>query len=281
MKNNFVALDFETSYGNIPCSIGIVEFINGDPANQYYSLIRPYELKINPINSRKNGIKLEHVINEREFNQIWEEIAHFIKDRVLVCHNSSFDITVLNNILALYGISKPTYSSFCTYKISKQCLDLKNYRLPTVAQFFSLSNFNHHNALEDALMCGKIFYNLCCNYEVIKPDQTKNKSKNTSSYRSYIGISVLPKPSFNAYIWNTSDKLAGKIFVVSGVFEKFSRDELKQAIEDNGGKVGSSISSKTHYVVAGDNMGPAKLQKAEQLGVKIISEDEFLQMIQE
>ncbi len=78
---------------------------------------------------------------------------------------------------------------------------------------------------------------------------------------------------------SVSDKLAGQIFVVSGVFEKFSRDELKKAIEDNGGKVGSSISSKTHYVVAGDNMGPAKLEKANQLGVKIISEDEFVELV--
>ena len=76
-----------------------------------------------------------------------------------------------------------------------------------------------------------------------------------------------------------SDKFAGKTFVVSGVFEKFSRDDLKKAIEDNGGKVGSSISSKTHYVVAGDNMGPAKLEKANQLGIAIISEDDFINMI--
>ncbi|MXN90653.1 NAD-dependent DNA ligase LigA [Flavobacterium sp. Sd200] len=76
-----------------------------------------------------------------------------------------------------------------------------------------------------------------------------------------------------------SNKLAGQTLVVSGVFEKFSRDELKKAIEDNGGKVGSSISSKTHYVVAGDNMGPAKLEKANQLGVKIISEDEFISLV--
>ncbi|AMO19495.1 NAD-dependent DNA ligase LigA [Flavobacterium columnare NBRC 100251 = ATCC 23463] len=73
----------------------------------------------------------------------------------------------------------------------------------------------------------------------------------------------------------TSDLLKGKIFVVSGVFEKFSRDELKQLIENNGGKVGSSISSKTHYVIAGKNMGPAKLEKATQLGVTILSEEEF------
>ncbi|QBZ98400.1 NAD-dependent DNA ligase LigA [Flavobacterium sangjuense] len=78
---------------------------------------------------------------------------------------------------------------------------------------------------------------------------------------------------------NATDKLAGKTFVVSGVFEKFSRDDLKKAIEDNGGKVGSSISAKTDYVVAGENMGPAKLEKANQLKIAIISENDFLTMI--
>jgi DNA ligase (NAD+) len=78
---------------------------------------------------------------------------------------------------------------------------------------------------------------------------------------------------------NATDKLAGKTFVVSGVFEKFSRDDLKKAIEDNGGKVGSSISAKTDYVVAGDNMGPAKLEKAHQLKIPIITEIDFLEMI--
>ena len=78
---------------------------------------------------------------------------------------------------------------------------------------------------------------------------------------------------------NATNKLEGKIFVVSGVFTKFNRDDLKKAIEDNGGKVGSSISAKTNFVVAGDNMGPAKLEKATQLGVTIISEDDFIGMI--
>jgi DNA ligase (NAD+) len=82
--------------------------------------------------------------------------------------------------------------------------------------------------------------------------------------------------SFNP---NATDKLAGKTFVVSGVFEKYSRDDLKKAIEDNGGKVGSSISAKTDYVVAGDNMGPAKFDKANQLKIPIISEIEFSNMI--
>lgn len=78
---------------------------------------------------------------------------------------------------------------------------------------------------------------------------------------------------------NQTEKLRGYTFVVSGVFEKLSRTELKKYIEDNGGRVSSSISSKTSYVVAGDQMGPSKKTKAEGLGVPIISEDEFLAML--
>ena len=76
-----------------------------------------------------------------------------------------------------------------------------------------------------------------------------------------------------------SQKLEGKSFVVSGVFNAFSRDELKEVIESNGGKNVSSISTKTDYVVAGENMGPAKLKKATDLGIQILSEDEFIQLL--
>ncbi len=78
---------------------------------------------------------------------------------------------------------------------------------------------------------------------------------------------------------NATNKLEGKTFVVSGVFTLYSRDELKQTIEDNGGKVGSSISAKTDYVIAGDNMGPAKLDKANKLNIPIISEQDFQKLI--
>jgi len=76
-----------------------------------------------------------------------------------------------------------------------------------------------------------------------------------------------------------TDKLSGLTFVVSGVFSNFSRDELKNEIEMHGGKNIGSISAKTNFVVAGDNMGPSKREKAEKLGVKIISESDFIEMI--
>jgi DNA ligase (NAD+) len=76
-----------------------------------------------------------------------------------------------------------------------------------------------------------------------------------------------------------SDTLAGKNVVVSGKFSLHSRDELKALIELHGGKNQSGVSSNTDFIVAGENMGPAKLQKAEKLGVKILSEQEFIALI--
>ena len=78
-----------------------------------------------------------------------------------------------------------------------------------------------------------------------------------------------------------SDKLAGMSIVISGVFQKHSRDEYKAMIEQHGGKNVGSISGKTSFILAGDNMGPSKLQKAEKLGVRIVGEEEFLEMVGE
>ena len=78
-----------------------------------------------------------------------------------------------------------------------------------------------------------------------------------------------------------SDKLAGKNFVISGSFIHHSREEYKAMIEQNGGKTLSSPSSKTDFILAGANMGPSKMQKAQQLGIEMIDEDTFLNMLEQ
>ena len=77
-----------------------------------------------------------------------------------------------------------------------------------------------------------------------------------------------------------SDRLTGQTIVISGTFVHHSRDEYKTLIERHGGKNAGSISKKTSFILAGDNMGPAKLEKATKLGIRLVSEDEFLAMIE-
>ena len=83
-----------------------------------------------------------------------------------------------------------------------------------------------------------------------------------------------------AQMQQSGTKLQGKSIVISGVFTRHSRDEYKRMIEENGGKNVGSISGKTSFILAGDNMGPAKLQKAEKLGVPLVDEDTFLGMLE-
>ena len=77
-----------------------------------------------------------------------------------------------------------------------------------------------------------------------------------------------------------SDKLQNQTIVISGVFKHHSRDEYKTLIERHGGKNAGSISSKTSFILAGENMGPSKLEKATKLGIKIVNEDDFLKLIE-
>ena len=88
------------------------------------------------------------------------------------------------------------------------------------------------------------------------------------------------KNKANITIEQISNKLNGQTFVISGTFEKHSRDELKELISKFGGKNTGSISAKTDYLLAGENIGPSKLEKVKKLNIPIISEDDFLKMIE-
>jgi DNA ligase (NAD+) len=112
---------------------------------------------------------------------------------------------------------------------------------------------------------------------VIEFFENEENKKIIERLKSY-GVQFQIVEKFNP---DATEKFIGKTFVVSGVFAQFSRDELKKTIEDNGGKVGSSISAKTDFVVAGDNMGPAKLEKANKLNIPILSEEDFINKLNE
>lgn len=284
MINNFVAFDFETANGKNPCSIGIVEFENGKVVNEYYSLIKPKELVFNPYASRIHGIGISDVINEREFVDVWKDIRHFFDNKIIVAHNYSFDISVLNYSLEIYGIEEPVYEVHCTLNLSRSYLNIANYKLSTVAKFFKISQDNYHNALEDAFVCGKIFLNLmnyAKNHNEFKKDKFQSISqKKKINYSLIKNKNVFKNLIFESGILNLkSNKLEGEHFVISGVFLQFDRNELKKSIEDNGGKVANSISKKTNYIIAGENMGPSKRTKAESLNVPIISETDYLSML--
>lgn len=271
MLESFIALDFETSYGHIPCSIGIVEFKNGEPISEYYSLIKPIDLKFNPINSRINGIYLEDVQNEREFCEIWNEIERFFHNQNIIAHNASTDISILEKTLSFYNIPKPTYRTFCTLAISKAKVNLENYKLSTLATYFKIEQNNYHNALDDAFVCGYLFNHL--NHEAFEYKFKERVKKEKSNSVSLINVNR------NEILSSCSFMLVDKTFLFTGRLSLFTREQAEDMVEKHGGKNISAVSKNLNYLVVGEKAG-SKLKKAQDIGtIEILDEQEFLDLI--
>lgn len=280
MINNYSAFDFETSYGHIPCSIGIVEFENNEPVRQFYSLIKPIELKFNPINSRINKIHLEDVKDAPEFNDLWGEIENYFVNKPIVAHNASTDYTILIKTLSYYNLALPETEVFCTLNLSRKLYSLPNYKLDTVAKHLFIEDFKHHSAIEDAMACGRIFNKMMQEINFDINDSINNIDKNAKRPRTVKSYITNDLNESIRYSQRDGEQILKNLnFVITGVFRTLSREGAKDLIEAHGGKTSGSVSGKTDYLLAGEGMGPAKLQKAEALGVKVLSEDAFLAMI--
>jgi DNA polymerase-3 subunit epsilon len=156
---NFVTIDFETAkYSReSACSIGLVKFLDGQPADTYYSLIRPPSLYIRPDFTDIHGLTVDDVRDAPTFDKLWDSnIKPFIGDLPLAAHNAPFDMGVLQAVLEWYDLEIPKLSNFCTLELSRRTwLGFDSYSLTNLAKRFGIT-YNAHNALDDALTCGKL-----------------------------------------------------------------------------------------------------------------------------
>jgi len=292
---NFTAIDFETANNKRTsgCSLGLVKFENGVITQTRNFLFKPKPFFFT--NSHIHHIYENDVIDKPYFIDLWDEINNLIDGDLLVAHNAAFDLSVLRSMLELENVEFPDLKYACTWRLSKSFYDLKDHKLPTVSNHLNIS-LNHHDALSDALACGKIalellnYYN-CRSIEELSEDfqlgqiyppfdyKPFSNSSRRSSKKSSIKVHSKKIYSTSDSVFIKSDKFKDLSIVISGVFIHHSRDELKKMIEQNGGKNTASISKKTSFLVAGDKMGPSKREKAETLGVSIISEDEFIELL--
>jgi len=158
-KMNFITIDFETAkYSQeSACSIGLVKFQAGKVIDTYYSLIRPPSLYIRRDFTAIHGLTVNDVRDAPKFPEIWNsDIRNFIDGFPLAAHNASFDMGVLKAVLNWYELSVPSLSFFCTCSLARRTwTGLKSHSLSALAENFNII-YNAHNALDDALTCGKI-----------------------------------------------------------------------------------------------------------------------------
>jgi len=156
---NFVTIDFETAnYSqNSACSVGLVKFVNGETFDTYYSPIRPPKLYIRPDFTDIHGLTIDDVRDAPRFNELWDSaILPFIGDFALAAHNASFDMGVLKAVLEHYDLPVPNFQYFCTcYLARKTWPKFESHALTALARNFDIT-YTAHNALDDALTCGKL-----------------------------------------------------------------------------------------------------------------------------
>ncbi|KHE72701.1 3'-5' exonuclease, partial [Halobacillus sp. BBL2006] len=155
---NFIALDFETanSSRDSVCSIGLIEYEQGQKKKEYYRLVKPKRNYFSSMNISIHGIKKEDVEDAYEFDELWrEEIRELIEGKFLVAHNAQFDMGVLRAVLDQYNLPYPMLAYNCTVNISKKTWQLPKYNLKAVSDYLGIQ-LNHHHALDDARAAGEI-----------------------------------------------------------------------------------------------------------------------------
>lgn len=302
---NFVAIDFETANEkrNSACSLGITVVENNKIVEEKYWLIKPYEMRFEPMNIWIHGIKEEDVENAKTFKELWDEIRPYLDGKLVVAHNAAFDMSVLRKTLDSYNIPYPNLDYFCSMIMSRNFYpNLENSKLNTVNKYLGYE-FNHHNASADASACANIVLNII---EELKTDDIKELSKLVcfkigkifeNDYTSAGKMQGLPVNSRkrndisrdNKSLINDSNFFKDKVVVFTGVLKSMSRFEAMKLIRQCGGMTGSSVTKKTNVLIVAvkninelsyDKMS-TKLRRAMELnyrgqGICLLNEEEFL-----
>jgi DNA polymerase-3 subunit epsilon len=267
--HDFTAIDFETATGsrNSACAVGVVRYENGKIVYKNHFYIKPPDNKYSYRNVMVHGIYSKTTADAPTFDIVWKKIEPYIENQIVVAHNASFDRSVLKESLDYYGILSPEILWECTYKLT-------GTNLEDACGMYDVDLLNHHNALDDTLACGNLFLKLLTNYKPNSLHHNTNR-KRRSTHEDI--PKELHKP--NLEIADKKSLFYNKHIVISGVFRNYTRNEIAEIIHKEGAYIQSAVSGKTDYVLAGANMGPAKKQKAESLGIPIISEEDFEEMI--
>ncbi len=177
---NFTVIDFETanSARASACALGIVKVVDGEIVEKAAWLIKPHNMKFDGMNIGIHGIRPEHVIDEPEFNHLYDTVFRDkLKGELVVAHNASFDMSVLRKSLEHYNMSFPTVDYLCTVKVAQKTWpDLMNHKLDSMSRFLDFK-FKHHDALDDCLACANVLIEACKKEGVRSPLDLAKKHK--------------------------------------------------------------------------------------------------------
>ena len=269
---NFSAIDFETANANRAsiCAVGAVRVEGGKIVDEIHRLINPCCV-FSPLNIAVHGINPFDVRFSPRFDQLFGEIKPFLEG-VVVAHNAPFDMSCLCAALEKYDIAPPDFDYLCTLSISRKAArELPCHRLDFLAKHYRLGAFNHHNALDDAKMCAKIFSLFCEKTDVEnmkKPFRKKAadmRERRSETFFSPRGKTARPttihagEPQ-NKFEFDYSPVNFRKNFAIAGDFGDLDARYIKSLICRQGGNFVSVIDQTTDYLtVANKPFQPREL----------------------
>lgn len=307
---DFIAIDFETANHKrcSACTLGISIYKNNINVDNKYFTFKPYPFEFDEINLNITGLKVSDFENLPNFEEIWDAIEPYFNNALVFAHNASFDINVLKQTLDIYNIPYPNFDFCCTYLMSKVKFEnLQNYKLDTIANILELNTFEHHNALEDAIVCGKIanIYIKNKNTDDVRNDfqiefgHLDNKSyynckipseyyvNNNFSYRKYNQQASLENINKYRNLFINNSFLYKKNIVITGDFDLFNRNELTELLKLSDCNIKASVSKKTNILLVGDLKSlTSKYKQAQDLisngcDIQIINEQSLMEHLEE
>ncbi len=306
---NFVALDLETATAvrSSICQIGITEVIDGVPQEPKSWLVRPENNEYYGMNISIHGIRPEDTENCPSFSEVWKEIVPYLQNKIVVAHNTSFDMYALRDAFDKYGIEYPTFDYFCTLRIARYIVKgCYSYSLDVVSHHLGIEFGVHHRADSDSLGCAMLLLK-CLEIDGSTLDDLESKYNfhrgkfAPGIFKAHLAIEKSHGSTYDNFIKSLNVDLSnidegnyffGKSVCFTGTCQYGTRKELLMKVANVGGIPTDSVTSKTDvlvvgqqdYRVVGESGISGKQKKAMQLlekgqDIEVLSEVEFLSRI--
>ncbi|MBP8642447.1 MAG: hypothetical protein KBI11_00190 [Bacteroidales bacterium] len=273
---NFTAIDFETANNsrNSICQIGIGRVENSKMVVLESFLVQPPNNEYSQWNVCIHGISPDQTIDKPFFPEVWNNIKQYFENKLIVAHNSDFDIDCLFKTLEFYDLPKPKLQIECTYRNT-------GLNLVELCESLEVQLVSHHNAMYDALGCAESYIKLKNGQKPDLSKVTKKESKSIFEGHERLTGNVLKPDLVNS---DKTSPFYGKKLVFTGVLNSIDREEAARITKDMGADIDTGIGKKTDFVIIGKGAGPSKLKKIEEYNktgsnIKLIYEPEFLKII--
>ena len=290
LPKSFVGIDFETLYPQrvSACSVGMVKYIDGEIVDRFYTLIRPpfdYPGKCGSVLTWVHGLTVDMVKDARTFKEVLPEMESFVDGLPLVAHNACVERACIRDASAYYGVeTKLDFENiYDTLPLSRQAeakLGISEegpgtHQLDTVCKRFGISGNNHHNALADAEMSGNLmvlFQKILSEGETVEVAETSTTPRQKYNPEDKVQRTDLDSVADNPF--------KNQVVVLTG-FAKADSQEYAHKLNELGAIIKDGVNKKTNILITGYNAGPSKMQKAQEFGARIMSEEEFKEIIKQ